>query len=345
MLSEKEYEAPEQAYEAVCIAPNGIGFGDGSISADRENDPEYPVGKEQLAQAVELLIAHRDEIIVPVDEADDGCGDGRTAEQVFQVIDGATGEKHEYKKSKNRAKIFGGGLQVAGSMWRAIMGAPKNGETVLGDREFIAGKLKERGIHYGAHTDSHNHGNDENCGCGALDKYAPSTATSGKYRQDITPLVHLFQGEGKAIDAGMEQAFATREALSHDGNYMANASGRKTMKFIESDGAVVKQLGGKHLEAITLMNNEPGTTVDQAKVAELFRAAGLPEGIDVFVIDEWRGRMYADAVADIAVQQGYKDREQAQEIALADFYINQLSIAAILTKGDQPVIYNNAVAA
>lgn len=102
-----------------------VGFGEGAISANRAEDPEFPVSTEDLAKAVSILVQHRDEIIVPVEETDDGCGDGRSTGRVFQVIDGTTGETHDYKKSKRRAKIFGGGLQVAASMWRAVAGCTK----------------------------------------------------------------------------------------------------------------------------------------------------------------------------------------------------------------------------
>lgn len=198
----------------------------------------------------------------------------------------------------------------------------------------MASELKKHDIHYGAHTDSHAHG--ANCGCGAIDKYQPSTAMSSKYREAITPLVGLLYGDDTALGAGIAQAFDVRAAIAHDEQCMANASGRETMDFIESDGAVVKQLGGSHLEAIVYINDEPDMTVDQPKVAELFSEAGLPEGIDVFVVDGWRGRMYANVVADIASEHGY-DRDTAFRAAMADFYINQLSVSATLTKGDQPV--------
>lgn len=44
-----------------------------------------------------------------------------------------------------------------------------------------------------------------------------------------------------------------------------------TMDLIEQDVAVVKVLGDKHLETLIFMDDEPGTTVDRAKVAKLFR--------------------------------------------------------------------------
>ncbi len=339
----QEQEQPK-TYELQCIAPYGLGFGDGTIStAERHQEgAEHPVSPEQLQQAMEVIIANKHEIIVPVDEYDDGCGDGRPASRVFQIVDSETGEVREYRKSKNRAKIFGGGLQVAASMWRAVAGTPSQGETTLGDRRFISQQLTERGLQYGAHTDQHAHG--DSCGCGAIDNYDSSTQKSGKYAESIIATLPVFYDRDVSIDEpGVAQAFAVRAAIAEDKHYLSNASGRETMEFIEQDGAVVKQLAGTHFEEIVLCNEEAGTTVDQKKLTEILKAAGLPEDIHVFVIDVWRGRMYADAVADIAVEQGVAvDREAAQEIALADFFVNQLSVSATLTDGSQPVLYNKA---
>ena len=330
-------------YEISCVAPDGVGYGEGTISTEaRVRDAEAPITPEQLRQAVDIIVAHRDEVIVPVEEDDDGCGDGRPTRRVFQTIDGATGQVREYNVSKLRAKIFGGGLQVASSMWRAVAGAPLRGETVLGDREFIAAELKKRGISYGGHTDNHAHG--ENCGCGALDKYAHSVKLSGAYHDEISQTAQVFYGpDAEATSPALERAFASRTAISNDERYMSNASGRQTMNLMERDGAVIKELGDQHFEAIDIFNEEPGTTVDQEKVAELFAAAGLPDNIHVFAVDVWRGRMYADAVADIAAGHGY-ERDEARATALADFFINQLSVSAALTDGTQPVVYNRLAA-
>lgn len=323
-------------YELVCIAPDGVGYGEGAVSAvERENHPEYPVSREQRMRAVEIISNNYDRVIVAIQEPDDGCGDGRPTEQIQQV-DSETGEKHDYKVSKLRAKIFGGGLQVAASMWRAVSGQPQSGETVLGDRMFIAAELKARGVLYGAHTDNHAQG--DSCGCGAIDKYPTTTQMSGKYRNEITSTLGVFYDD-PAANSGVEQAFATRAAIAQDAEYMANASGRQTMDFIIEDGAVVKELGNEHLEAIVVFNEESGTTVDQTAIAALLREVGLPDKIQVFVVDVWRGREYAETVADIAAERGY-DREQAQQTALADFFVNQLSVSTTLTKGDLPVVIN-----
>lgn len=332
-----EMPASEQEVLHKCemrpIAPAGLGYGEGTISG-RER-----VGSELLERAVEIIVEHTAEVVVAIEEPDDGCGDGRPTGKILQK-DPETGEVTSYNKSRKRAKIFGGGLQVAASMWRAIAGETLSGETVLGDRRFIADELNQRGVQYGAHTD--NHASGDNCGCGAIDKYPRSTELSGEYREDITGTLGVLI-DNPAENAGVQQAFATRAAIASDQEYMSNASGRATMDLILNDGAVVKELENDHLEAIVIMNDEPGTTIDQEKVAELLAAAGLPATIQVFVVDLWRGYEYADIIAEVAVEHGY-DEAAAREIARADFLINQLSVAATLTKGDLPVIYNGKVA-
>lgn len=336
-LSKREYEQQVSDYEMRCVLPTGTGYGEGTITADRAHHAEYPVTREQLSRAVEVLERRRAEYIKPVEADDDGCGDGRYAVRIVHLEDGEVHEE-DGALSKLRAKIFGGGLPVAASMLRAIKGAPEAGETVLGDRKFMAEKLKEKDVHYGAHT-ADTHGHTDGCGCGAIDGYAKCVVTSINAQEEILGTLGLFI-ENPAENPGVQKAFASRERIAGDAQYMADASGATTMRFILKDGSIVKELGGAHLEAITIINNEPGTTVDQAKIAEILREEGLPEGIQVFVIDAWRGDMYANVVADIAAEEYGYDRDEAYGIAMADFLIGQFAVAANLTAGNQPVLVN-----
>jgi hypothetical protein len=139
----------EQTHEVVCITENGLGFGEGTISVEqRINNGE--MSQDDLQTGAEI-IANDPEIFVAtdIDAIDDGCGDGRQAARVFRILDEKTGEMEEFNKSRRRAKLFGGGLVVASSMWRAISGPTQHQETVLGDRQFIADKLSELNIEYG----------------------------------------------------------------------------------------------------------------------------------------------------------------------------------------------------
>lgn len=337
-LGKTEREIQPSDYEMQCILPNGTGYGEGTISADRSHHGEYPVSNEQRQRAVEVLEQRRAEFIVPVEADDDGCGDGRPAVRIVHLEDDVVHEEGG-ELSKLRAKIFGGGLPVAASMWRAIKGQPEAGETILGDRKFIAAKLEEKGVKYGAHT-ADTHGHSDACGCGMIDGYPSAILTSINARDEITGTVGTFI-KNASENPGVVRSFDIRDRIANNKQYMADASGPRTMRLILGSGAIVKELGGPHLEAITIINNEPGTTIDQAKIAEILREEGLPEGIQVFVVDAWRGEMYANVVADIAAEELGRDRDEAYEIAMADFLIGQFATAANLTAGDQPVLLND----
>lgn len=329
----------EQTYELVSVAPDGLGYGEGQIStAARIESGE--ITKQDLETARTILRTSPN-IFVPVDSdaLDDGCGDGRGVVRVLRRNE-ATGEIEELNASRRRAKLFGGGLMVAASMWRAVTGAPKHGETVLGDREFMASKLQAMGIEHGAHTDVHAHG--DNCGCGAIDKYDKATLNVTAFKNQIMANIRALYGASyeNNLDA-INAVFTTYAELGRDQQYMSNAKGRQTMDLIQNDGAVVKELEATHLEGLVVLNDVEGVTVDQRAFDAELRAAGVESEIQLFVVDTWRGRMYADAVAQIAVDTlPGADYEQARQTAYADFLIRTLAVAATLTAGDQPVEAN-----
>lgn len=138
--------------EVVVVAKNGMGYGEGAIStADQLKTGELT--EQALAVAMEI-VQERSEVFcdVDADANDDGCGDGRPAAKVFRYL-----KRHgktiveEYKKSRRRAKLFGGGLPVASSMWRVLQGLPPPAESVLQDRIAMADDLTSLGIAF-AHT-------------------------------------------------------------------------------------------------------------------------------------------------------------------------------------------------
>ena len=113
------------------------------------------------------------------------------------------------------------------------------------------------------------------------------------------------------------------------------------MDFMLENGAVVKELRGGHMEDFIIVNDVEGTTFDQRKLAEKLKEAGVAEEVQAFVVDTWRGRMYAEKVADIAEKYPTEvgtDKETVRAQAYADFLIRTLAVSATLTKGDLPVI-------
>jgi hypothetical protein len=323
--------------EVICLAEDGLGFGEGTISVSKRLET-----RDMLLRDLQVggkIITNDPGVFTQtdVDAVDDGCGDGRQAARVFRIVDEKTGEMQEFNKSRLRAKLFGGGLIVASSMWRTICGPTQRQETVLGDRHFIAGKLAEIHIEYGAHTDNNAEG--EACGCGAIDKYPQITHNALKYRDNIEATLRALYGSSYEDNAiAFESVFATYQTLVDDQMYFANAAGKATMDFIKDDGAVIKELADQHLEAYVVLNDIEGTTFNQREFDMKLKDEGVESEPQAFVIDIWRGRMYAEAVAKMAAENLLDvDFEDARKKAYADFLIRTLAVSATLTTGDQPV--------
>lgn len=332
----KTHEEEAVNAEIIVIAPKGLGFGEGKISTAAQLE-SGELTEKGLAIAHEIITTRADSVFVTISSeiADDGCGDGRPAVDTWVVDD--EGNEIHYNKSYPRAKVFGGGLVVASSMWRAVSGAPHDGNTLLGDREFIAGQLSARGLDYGGHCDEHAEGTA--CGCGAIDKYPDISNNIVRYRSQIsTTLQALYGASYEAALPAVSRAFAVYEDLADDGVYFSNAAGKDTMDLMTKDGAVIKKLAGGHQEDVIVLNDIEGDTFDQVAFDELIRDGGVQETVQAFVVDVWRGRMYAEAIANIAQSNGVEgDRTELAQTAYADFLIRTLAVAATLTNGDLPV--------
>ncbi|MBM3210181.1 hypothetical protein FJZ39_02480 [Candidatus Saccharibacteria bacterium] len=326
------------------IAPNGLGFGEGSISASAqlksgELSPEaYNAGLD--------ILQHDNRVVQPIDSdaVDDGCGDGRPAAAVY-CVEG--GERKYFNKSRRRAKVFGGGLVAFTSMQRSVAQVLDGAEptNLASDHKNSASNLRELKILYGAHTDTHAHG--DNCGCGAIDKYPLITANALAYRQQITDVVELFYNSDKSSEKTklVNAVFESYKTLASSTDYFAGTNGKVTMDYIESDGAVIKQLSDNHLEDYVFFNEIEDTTFDQRKFDEIMKERGIDSTAQVFAVDMWRGRMYADAAAKLHVAhaQDAERYQQACDVAFVDFIIRTAATAATLTDGSLPVAYARAV--
>lgn len=320
------------------FAPNGLGFGEGGISTRKQlkNHENTGLTPEVLKIGAGIITSGKPFIEVDADANDDGCGDGRPTGLIYQVVEGT---KKVSKKSHRRAKLFGGGLVVAASMHRSAIGGNVSAEeTVLGDRMMVAGLLDKAGIAYGGHTDNRAH--DEISGCGAIDMYPQVTANALKFRDAITQTLRVIYGDGfESRWAAISQVFASYEnQVTNAADYFSDAAGSKTRDLMESLGSVMKQLHDDHLEDFIVINDIEGTTFDQQAFDKELKAHGVTGTAQAFVVDAWRGRMYADFIADIAEQKGM-ERELAYQVAEADFWIRTLAVSGTLTAGDLPVFY------
>lgn len=313
----------------------GLGYGEGEISVTTQlNDNK--LSQESLTEAVRLV---KDDptVFVHVETHDDGCGDGRSTKRIYRYLDKLTGKVENYKRSAARAKLFGGGLIAASSMWRAVAGEPNQQDSLESDRHVVADMLKDHGIAYGAHT-ADSQTTDKTCGCGAIDKYREISANIVKYRSNIEGTLRVLYGD---VYEDNQEAISTVFDRYHtlSDPYYQEENGKRTMEFIESQGAVVKELTKGHLEDIVVLNDVEGTTLDQVTLRERLTQNDLSTDIQAFVVDVWRGRMYAALIAKEAVSVLKMDKTWAYKVAYADFLIRSCATSATLTSGDQPVLY------
>lgn len=334
---------PEQERAAATITlivPEGLQFGEGGISV-KEQIKKGILTPEAPKHIYELLM-NDPNAFKPIEATDDGCGDGRPWSKVIQQTT-ENGQKkiNLYKTSLLRAKVFGGGLVTASSMWRTINGVPNDTETAGQDRSFMAKELKQREFSHGAHSDDHAEG--QNSGCGAIDNYSLITANALKYRDEITNVLAGLYGDTlEENQDAIESTFKVYEALSRESAYFSDVSGKQSMEQILQAGAVVKELAGHHVEETIVINDVPGTTLDQPYFTQTVKNACIekqkPQTIQAFSVDVWRGREIADIVTSIACEQdSMRDSDNVRRLAYADFLIRTLAVASTLTAGDLPV--------
>lgn len=296
--------------EAINVAPEGLGFGEGGISMAARRDE---LGAEMLRK-IDALVASP-EILVPVstdkDGAmldDDGCGDGRSVARVFEGTE-------ERGKSLHRPKAFGGGAAMAAATHIGLGAA--EGKTLREVFSMGIASLRDKMIGFGAHTDTHAHG--ENCGCGAIDKAPTIVGNALKFQAQIRGSI-----EALGIDTtGLDEVEAAYAALA-DSDLGAYA-GADVMGEIIDNGKIVKELDDDHKEVIVILNLVEGYTVDQEKI----RAASN-NGAQAFAVDVWRVRQLADLLYD-------DQPEDVRHKAFLSELVYTLATAGTLTSGDLPV--------
>lgn len=333
----------------VLLLPEGFGFGDGSISAKEQlAHPERSGLTKQAFDTGKDIILNDERVWVVVEVNDDGCGDGRPTSVVYRMVPAVPGQpgsqlqEQVFNTSKNRAKVFGGGLVVASSMLRtAAWGKLTPRDTVLSDRQQTAEILKGVNIAFGAHTDNHAHG--DSSGCGAIDKYPVTVEKTLKYRDKIQGVLHAYVGDDwdEAWQADSGYVFASyQDQLDEAAHYFMDTEGRKTISLVEHAGGVIKQLADDHLEDYVVLNDVDDTTFDQRTFDSIMHERGVEGTAQVFAVDVWRGRMYAAAIASYAASNLGMKYDTVYRRSLIDFLARSTSGPSVtLTDGTQPVFF------
>ena len=309
--------------EVLFNGKQGFGYGSGTIS--RSTQLQTGELTQEADENGSEYIQYNQNAFIPIDSeaTDDGCGDGRVASKIYQVITDNDG-RHvvEYKTSLNRAKVFGGGIVMTQAALMAT-GREKFKDT---DELFAVATsvLRDKNIQFGAHTDTHAKG--DNCGCGAIDKMPTILANITRYESQIQQTLQQLLGEdynAEAFAAVITNFGTAFQQMSFD-----SYSGAKTMEKILESGAVVKQLNGDHQEDFVVLNFAEGTTFNQRDFFEYTENQS-----QAFCVDAWRLQKYADAVS----------ADQAEQTkALYGMLIYTLATSATLTDGSQRIFANKA---
>jgi hypothetical protein len=287
------------------IAPHGLGFGEGSVSA--QNVPL------DIRSKVFQLIDNEDLFISAVED-DDGCPDGR---RCIKVIN-ADNELIE----RQRQKVFGGGSTMVMS---ARIGTGKAEDSFLQAFDDSFNILSENNVNFGAH--SADRAAESHSGCGAIDNAPSILRNTLKYedeiRNTINMLVHPDQQDalGAVFDTVLEN---NRHFLGQQEKSGEDYSGRKVLKIVEGIGKAIKELADDHKEVAIVLNIDiEARTLDQAKIREISGDEAQVFSIDIPRKIELTRRVFHD--------------EDERKQALISMLAYSLATSATLTKGDLPV--------
>lgn len=332
MSLEKEHETTLTITE---ISPLGYGNPDSSISYDKQR-ANGELSEEVDNRASELLQAG--EFLVPVNETDDGCIDGRPTDSVLYITeDGEFYSNEADNHNHERAKVAGGGY-ITGTAMR--LGAGIKGESIDQDILATGAELTSKAIFCGAHTGEHQHADGTDCG--ANDKMSLIFNAALQHEASVA-------GTTKALieTAGLEfnkdtfdEVIANWRGVTEDEAYFAESTGASRLKATqaivevahnelqpEKPLSVFKQLAGDHKEDYIVINFVEGKTLSQVALAdtlhEEFPDLDSKNLAQSFVVDAWR-------IVELAKAAVADDKLEA---ALYAGVMYQLATAATLTDG------------
>lgn len=286
------------------IAPEGLGFGHGSISA-REVSPAI---MEQVAEVIQSPAA-----LVPVESDDDGCPDGRGTTEMIQG-------KDQTCQPVNRAKVFGGGATMA---MAALVGTGNAESGSIADAfEIAADRLSMRDINFGAH--SAEHPAEGKSGCGAIDEAPKNIDNIFNFEEEIIGTLEALAGPQASKPELHSMAETAIENFKDFKGTGSDYRGADVLDGILERDKKVAVLGDSHKEVGLVINTDiEDMTFDQEAVR---RATGGQA--QVFSVDVPRMKQIAE---------GLFDDPESQRQALVSMLVYSLGTAGTLTDGSLPV--------
>lgn len=288
----------------------GLGDKNSSISIKKyEDDATKEVLLDDLRE-----IVRSGECIAPCYHHDDGCIDGRCANQLVFPEDGDFATKDVSDNSGNeRAKVAGGGLITGLAMHKAL------GEGIVSPEEdiaYIAAEFAKQNIYCGAHTGSHANGGKTDCG--ANDRFDEIINNAISNRAAISQFTEvLVQQIGQQFDQNaMDQDINQWTDIVNRQSYFMNSDGVTRLDAIsegvlvaqktitdDKKASVIKNLGGGHNEVELEVMCEEDYTFSQTRLRDALIARNPDVNPDdlpqVFVLDLWRVHQLAEAIAQM----------------------------------------------
>lgn len=335
-MPEKEHQPTVAVHE---LPPMGYGNAESSISRRKQLE-NGELSLEVDAKSKEII--NSGEILLDVNDTDDGCIDGRGTYEVYMTErDQIVLKRLEDNSNHERAKVAGGGYITAHAI---RLGLGQRGDSVDQDISQLGSDLAAQGIYCGAHTGAHKHG--EGTDCGANDKMPLILQQALTYKDQVTQTSRaLIEAAGLAFDESeFERVLSNWQDALEETAYFSDSTGATRLQRIlatqaaasdVSGGrkpvAVTKHLEGDHNEDYIIVNYIAGKTVSQGVLAEQLRDAfpGRSEKnlAQAFVVDAWRIVELAKASVD----------ESEVEAGIYAGVAYQVATAATLTDGTLPV--------
>ncbi len=265
---------------------------------------EYGLGKldtPEWSRAAEFVQRLGEYYVPAVQNIIGACMDGRPGSTAEAVPNGA-----------------GGGLLYLVTD-RLVRG---NSDSINEANARVLGQIGQIPVTVRVHRDDYAHGED--AGCAAADKVGAIFTIIAQHGEQLRALATELRLGSDSSDETHQQiirhAADESKLVMASGNDLVAMVDAQLAKSAEPTGAHTDMLHGSHHEAVVVMNQRTGTTLDRQALAQEFDRA--PEHRQAFNIDTWAFTPSAEALYP-------GDPTAQQQAATAMLYYNLAAIMAL----------------